>query len=1216
MAQDGGGEDADTSVNADAQVQPPDADAKIQPPDADVEIQPPDTDAKIQPPDTDAKIQPPDAGVEIRPPDADATVQSPDADAKNQPSDADAKIQPSDADAEIRPPDADATLQSPDADAEIRPPDADAMLQSPDADMKIQSLETQGETQPPVVDAKTPSLEVEAKAQSPDADEKIQLTCSDKIQMDSPHCAAVSYNTEQELASVLTDALQVVSCDIGFLGYLVITFVGCALVAILVFSLWSAAGHGPKLLAELAKAQEGAYRCALILVVSGKILYVLDFFWPPHLPGRYCVLEFRGYQLRNPILGFLTTVLVVMGFLMAKRHVWAPALLTTFMCPAYVFFVRVWMKPRVVFNLDERFVADVTKRFGADFLQEAQRVVELKEMQGDRNRFYGALVTSLCSVAGINFFIWYDWHKDTGQELFPSSDAVLEGREEFFILWCAPLIVTVAYVKLAALSSLHLVFSANKVQKGAMHDAMSSEALAPAPSHPPEQGGSPRRRLAQTVRNVKLHFPMHHQNAVRQLTGVLKCMLHALVGLMGMVWVAYVLMSSPLLLMVQAWLLLTLLTAAGFVYLTYNGLWVSVWASFVQLPILTAIVELLYTDWGRAIALFCCFPAVPAVLCVSMLNQFVRQQRGLYNKPDEKDETQAKFTSPARRSMRMSVQQLVDVDNPKNMLITPRIHQIFVQAWKLDPCDVLEKLSILAIVGIALSLTSVFLNVLLAWFIFLLKDLALFWVIVCVWILGLILFLLPPVPGAPVYLFGGVLISGKGATDWGSDTGFWIATCICIGVCFVLKLSACAVQQKGIGERLGARLWVRQHVGVHKPFIRAIEHVLEQPGLSFGKVVILVGGPDWPTSVLAGVLRLSLCQCLLGTFPIIVYIAPLTLTGSFYFKRSAGAMWRNAGDLMFTLTAVITIVLWVSIWWVIQNELEKESKRLRRPMKKFVELEWLDKKEEIVRKVCIVTWREVPFAIRVALVFGSVTMVLVFHSFYWLGEWCFNSFDVTDDISTFHLYGLETSVILSFGMFGLLINLMGIQACVVFFVWRRRKIADRRMAAQQEADEQEKDWKEKRYEEAEQAEREWEAEDRPQPEQKSGEATADSTIESKVEAAAEAPDATDPAAVAIKVEGQTQRSDGAKVLENSDRASKGSSGKRRLKTGGRTSVESEAFSELASQGELASAKGIDVPEGKKKTATKKKKPVKRTTAAGTGASNPPKKSAASLKTAG
>lgn len=59
--------------------------------------------------------------------------------------------------------------------------------------------------------------------------------------------------------------------------------------------------------------------------------------------------------------------------------------------------------------------------------------------------------------------------------------------------------------------------------------------------------------------------------------------------------------------------------------------------------------------------------------------------------------------------------------------------------------------------------------------------------------------------------------------------------------------------------------------------MRAIEQVLRRPGMSFGKCMILCGGPagclrrllclsaeDWPTSVLAGILRLSLVQCTIG----------------------------------------------------------------------------------------------------------------------------------------------------------------------------------------------------------------------------------------------------------------------------------------------------------------------------------------------------------------
>eukprot|EP00913_Durusdinium_trenchii_P028875 g27073.t1 len=118
----------------------------------------------------------------------------------------------------------------------------------------------------------------------------------------------------------------------------------------------------------------------------------------------------------------------------------------------------------------------------------------------------------------------------------------------------------------------------------------------------------------------------------------------------------------------------------------------------------------------------------------------------------------------------------------------------------------------------------------------------------------------------------------------------------------VLKLSACATQQKVIGELLGNRQSIRHACGVHRPFMRAIEQVLRRPGMSFGKCMILCGGPDWPTSVLAGILRLSLVQCTIGTLPVILSLIPLALTGSFYLRRDESE--AGAGHLSSSTDAV------------------------------------------------------------------------------------------------------------------------------------------------------------------------------------------------------------------------------------------------------------------------------------------------------------------------
>ena len=73
------------------------------------------------------------------------------------------------------------------------------------------------------------------------------------------------------------------------------------------------------------------------------------------------------------------------------------------------------------------------------------------------------------------------------------------------------------------------------------------------------------------------------------------------------------------------------------------------------------------------------------------------------------------------------------------------------------------------------------------------------------------------------------------------------------------KAIAIAMQQKVIGGLLGKKVGVRSAVDVNSTAMKAIKIILTGKGcITRGKVLILVGGPDWPTSVLTGVLGIPL----------------------------------------------------------------------------------------------------------------------------------------------------------------------------------------------------------------------------------------------------------------------------------------------------------------------------------------------------------------------
>merc|ERR1719210_2607069 len=102
-------------------------------------------------------------------------------------------------------------------------------------------------------------------------------------------------------------------------------------------------------------------------------------------------------------------------------------------------------------------------------------------------------------------------------------------------------------------------------------------------------------------------------------------------------------------------------------------------------------------------------------------------------------------------------------------------------------------------------------------------------VILGTFVCGIVCFLLPPVPGVPVYLFAGLVLAQKHEV-------FLVGCTAAVVTGFLLKLAACGIQQKIIGGLLGRSHWIKSQVGVHTPLIRAIECILAKPGVSIGKV--------------------------------------------------------------------------------------------------------------------------------------------------------------------------------------------------------------------------------------------------------------------------------------------------------------------------------------------------------------------------------------------
>ena len=74
--------------------------------------------------------------------------------------------------------------------------------------------------------------------------------------------------------------------------------------------------------------------------------------------------------------------------------------------------------------------------------------------------------------------------------------------------------------------------------------------------------------------------------------------------------------------------------------------------------------------------------------------------------------------------------------------------------------------------------------------------------------------------------------------------------------------------------------------------------------------MILCGGPDWPTSVLCGLLGANVWQMVLGLTPMIFFVAPSVAAGAFqFYGPSWGGTWDSVAAFLVQLVVVVAAVL-------------------------------------------------------------------------------------------------------------------------------------------------------------------------------------------------------------------------------------------------------------------------------------------------------------------
>jgi hypothetical protein len=351
-------------------------------------------------------------------------------------------------------------------------------------------------------------------------------------------------------------------------------------------------------------------------------------------------------------------------------------------------------------------------------------------------------------------------------------------------------------------------------------------------------------------------------------------------------------------------------------------------------------------------------------------------------------------------------------------------------------------------IGVA-KLTSVFLS----WLNAQLLKIDFIAVVIVFFCIGFTMFLAPPVPGLPVYMSSGIVLATR-ARDL--PMGFGGGTLVAVFLSFFLKLTACAGQYM-IGYGMGKSVKIQQAVGVDKVFTRAIQQILEKSGIPLSKVSVLVGGPDWPTSVLCGILKLNLCQVLLGTCPVIFVSTPVVLSGAFMAGPSASTNEKAESGIFETLTPVMIGVAFLSqlasaviAVYYIQEVIYKDGKELAKPRKEHEPVALLTKAEaEFVQAYndCL-QWNKLTSSEKGPLLVATGALMFSNFCFVFMDEACFRPFKVTGKINdSFDKQGLDGNALNIIKLPGILAHILFIIATGMFisFLYRAKGMAQRQL---------------------------------------------------------------------------------------------------------------------------------------------------------------------------
>ena len=445
-------------------------------------------------------------------------------------------------------------------------------------------------------------------------------------------------------------------------------------------------------------------------------------------------------------------------------------------------------------------------------------------------------------------------------------------------------------------------------------------------------------------------------------------------------------------------------------------------AEIQHVPILKAITdEYAKGEILKGLLVITCFIPILLFLAVSVINQFVRR----YVSVGLCDCGVTTFSKQTKEEAHLNSGSWVTKAAHDHLEKAKKWHLVNVLIWAIY----WGMFFVLVNVGVGL-VTTIFLSWLNG---YLSETFEPLYTVIIFYIVGYVMFLLPPVPGVPVYLAGGVIVVNALQDDF----GFGGAIGFSIMLCWSLKMLAIITQQKVFGEWLSKRyVAARAFCQINSRTMRAIRKILSRDGLSVAKVGILVGGPDWPTSTLTGIMGLNVFEMLYGSQPIVFLITPCVVAGAFLLR--SGGVWDSLGGIALTFSAATQVAAMLFASYYIQEEVAKMPEPEDDPDFKFdEEVGVRDKKNaELAGKYKKVTASDnVPLPVKMILVLSFISQAGVSYLVGLLYSSCFEAFSVSSSIEL-ELDNDVLNVIKSpFGYVSILLFLISSVLLLMFKMW-------------------------------------------------------------------------------------------------------------------------------------------------------------------------------------